>query len=353
MEELDIVNGHRPKEIHTIISWNGIANHLKVNEYIKNFPVENLKVLFNNIIRLNRYYEDRIAKKIYNSNKAKSKAVNGCIQLLIIEDSKPIYSLEKSTTCWQVLNKNMKIIKEDMRAKIGGSIKNTRSIHTSYNTEEALLVLESFNLTHFIKRPVFKDVKELFDMLNNAINLKYVIQRGFHEIEYGASYYNKNKDIDILVNDYYYFKALTGARSSNKKHMRECDNGYNVRSVINVNGIEIPFDIRYLGDNYVDSNWERDILNRRVEYNLNNGIMINIPNTSDELYSLIYHIIIQKKNPSYSKHIPRVQMLSQYIYRRTLDFRKIKDIKIFLNKFMKENKYSYKRPHDINVGFLI
>ena len=42
---------------------------------------------------------------------------------------------------------------------------------------------------------------------------------------------------------------------------------------------------------------------------LKNNIVINIPNNSDELYSLIYNIIIQKRNPEKSKHIPRVQQL--------------------------------------------
>ena len=39
MEELNLINGYRPKEIHTIISWNGEANFSKVNEYIKKFII--------------------------------------------------------------------------------------------------------------------------------------------------------------------------------------------------------------------------------------------------------------------------------------------------------------------------
>ena len=68
----------------------------------------------------------------------------------------------------------MKLIKEDMRLKIGGSIKSYSTIHTSYNTEEALLVLKPLKLDHFIKRPTFKNFKELFDMLNNNPLLKYI-----------------------------------------------------------------------------------------------------------------------------------------------------------------------------------
>ena len=93
--------------------------------------------------------------------------------------------------------------------------------------------------------------------------------------------------------------------------MRENDNGFNIQSHINIGDIEIPFDIRYIGDNYIDSNWEKDILNRRVTHLLKNNLTIYIPNKSDELYSLIYNIIIQKRNPQISKHIPQVQKLLQ------------------------------------------
>lgn len=353
MEELDLVNGFRPKEIHTIISWNGEKNYPKVNEYIKKFPVENIKVLFNEKISLSQDEGKKIAKKIYNSNSAPNRVINGCVQLLIIEDSKPMYSHEKATSCWQVLNKSMKIIKEDMRTKIGGSIKNYGSFHTSYNTEEALIVLEAFNLKKYINRPKFKDFNELFDFLNNSKNLKYVIQRSFHEIEYGISYFNNSNDIDILVNDYYYFKALTGARSNNRAKMRDNDNGYNVQSTINIGKKEIKFDIRFVGDNYVDSNWEKDMLNRRILHTLKQNITIATPNIQDELYSLVYHIIIQKKNPSKSKHIPRVQKLIQDINKNSIDFQDIKSVRTFLDSFMKENSYEYKKPKDIIVNFLI
>ena len=30
--------------------------------------------------------------------------------------------------------------------------------------------------------------------------------------------FNKKKDIDLLVNDYYFFKSITGARSNNKRN---------------------------------------------------------------------------------------------------------------------------------------
>lgn len=156
-----------------------------------------------------------------------------------------------------------------------------------------------------------------------------------------------------MVNDYYYFKALTGAQSIKGINMREHDNGYNIQSRINIGGIEVPFDIRFIGDNYYDSNWEKDMVNRRVNYTLKNDIIINIPNNSDELYSLIYHIIIQKPNPENSKHIPRVQELLKANGGNVLNFNNYKYVRFFLEEFMKENGYIYKKPYDKKVGFRV
>ena len=352
MEDLEIINGNRPSEIHTIIAWDATKNTSSTKDYIKKLP-NNFEVLYNNIITFDNNLEKELAKSVYMSSNA-SRVKGGSIYIIIIKDTNPIYSYEKATACWQVLNKNMKSLKEDMRKEIGGSITNHGSIHTSYNTEEALLVLTPLKLTKYITRPSFSDFKDFFKHINKHSKLKYLIQRSFHEIEYDVNYFKGGKDVDILVNDYYYFKALTGARSRNKKNMRENDNGYFIKSTINIGNVEIPFDIRFVGDDYVDSNWEKDMLNRTIKYTLKNDIIINIPNNYDELYSLIYHIIIQKPNPQKSKHIPRVKELLKAINcDTTLDFNNIKSIRTFLNEYMNQNGYKFKKPYDKGVGFNI
>lgn len=362
MEDLQIINNSRPSEIHTIIAWDAKKYASSTIDYLKTLP-KHIEVLYKNEITLTKEQELELAKSVYTSKNSRVK--NSSIYLVIIKDTNPIYSYEKATSCWQVLNKNMKIIKEDMRLKIGGSKRNYHSIHTSYNQEEALFVLKPLNLTQYVERPSFENLKEFFDYLNKHTKLKYLILRSSHEIEYSLEFFKKNHDIDILVNDYYYFKALTGARSlernlSNnifkltRKNMRENDNGYHIQSTVNIGGVEIPFDIRFVGDDYVDSNWEKDMLNRKIKHTLKNNIVINIPNNSDELYSLIYHIIIQKPHPHRSKHIKRVkQLLKEIGSNIILDFNNIDSIKEFLNKFMNENEYKYKKPFDIRVGFII
>mgnify|MGYP003677361666 CR=1 FL=1 len=341
-EEIDLIRGPRPKEVHTIIAWDGINDYTSTKEYLNNLPIKNFNILYEKVIEFDNNTEIKLSQSIYKTNRSRVK--NKHIYLIIIEDLNPIYSYEKSTTCMQVLNKNMKFIKEDMRLKIGGSKTAYHSIHTSYNQEEALLVLKPLNLDHFIKRPNFKDFKDFFDFINSNEKLKYLVQRSFYEIEYPLEYFKGGHDIDILVNDYYYFKALTGARSVNSVKMRENDNGYNIQSKINIGGVEVPFDIRYVGDNYVDAVWEKDMIKKRIKHTLKNDITIYIPNKSDEIFSLIYHIIIQKPNPSKSKHIPRIQELLN----KVLDFDNIAE---FLVTFMEEKGYEFKRPYDKGVGF--
>ena len=350
MEDLELTNGSRPEEIHTIIAWDGNKDYEETKKYCENLPL-NFEILFEKKIELTKDDEKRLAYSVDYCDGSRVK--DGCLYLTIIKDKNPCYLYKQATSCKQVLNKNMKLLKEDMRLKIGGSINSYFTIHTSYNTEETLLVLKPLNLDHFVKRPTFKNFKELFDFLNSNPLLKYVVQRSFHEIEEPLNYFKAGHDIDILVNDYYYFKALTGARSVNKKRMRENDNGQIIQSTINIENTEVPFDIRFVGDDYVDSNWEKDMLDRKIVHNLKNDVQIYIPNTQDELYSIIYHIIIQKSNPTKSKHIHRVQELIKLSGETEIDFNNIPHVKSRLDKFLKNNKYTYKKPYDKGVGFFM
>tara|TARA_Y100000992_G_scaffold302630_1_gene277796 strand:- start:1747 stop:2868 length:1122 start_codon:yes stop_codon:yes gene_type:complete len=353
MEELDLINGNRPSEIHTIIVWDGKNNSEKAQEYMNNLSLKNIKILYNSKITLSKQQEYALSKSIYNNSRF-SKVKNSTIHLFILQDTKPIYSFEKATTCWQVLNKTMKTLKEDMRLKIGGSLRSTGSIHGSYNPEEAFCVLKPLNLMKYTQRKTFQDFNDFFTHINKHNKLKYTILRSFQEIENLPEWFiTKTNDIDILVNDYYYFKSLTGARSRNKFYMRERDNGYSIQSLISIGGVEIPFDIRFVGDNYVDSNWEKNILNHRIKTQLKTGVVIYTPNYRDELYSLIYHILIQKYNPETNKHINRVQYLQRLLKISVSNFKNLFSERKKLDVFMQKNKYIYKKPYDRGVKFLI
>jgi len=346
------LNGKRIPELHTIIAWDGNKNEEAVREYVENKLAKNFEIVYQKLIELDDETQKELANSVYFTNE--SRVIDGKIYLVVVKDTNPIYEWQRATSCEQVLNVNMKFVKEDMREKIGGSRNAYFSIHTSYNTEEALLVLEPLNLQHLIDRPTFDNFGKLFEMLNSDDNLEYLVQRSFHELENSPSFFEV-KDVDVLVNDYYYFKSITGARSVNKRMMRENDNGFHIQSTINVGGVEVPFDIRFVGDDFVDSVWERDMLDRRILHKVNEEVEIYIPSKEDELYSLLYNILVQKRRPRRSKHIPRVSYLLKELGLEDLRWRG-RNLGLswdMLKTYMNENGYSFKKPNDRRVGFNI
>lgn len=345
------LNGKRIPELHTIIAWDGNKNEDAVREYVENKLAKNFEIVYQKLIELDDKTQKKLANSVYFTNE--SRVIDQRIYLVVVKDTNPIYELKKATSCEQVLNINMKFVKEDMRLKIGGRRKAYRSIHTSYNSEETLMVLQPLKLDYLIERPMFNNFRELFDMLNNDDNLEYVVQRSFHELKNSPSFFRR-KDVDVLVNDYYYFKSITGARSVNKKLMRENDNGYHIQSKINIGGREVSFDIRFVGDDYVDSVWERNMLDRRILHKVTDEIEIYTPNSEDELYSLLYHILVQKKRPSRSKHIPRINELTTELGLNNFEFEtNLDSVWEELKKYMKGNGYTFKKPNDRRVGFNI
>ena len=72
-------------------------------------------------------------------------------------------------------------------------------------------------------------MRALFKRLNNDRQLRYVVQRSWLE---ALNVQPRRKDVDLLVNDYYYFKRITGARTVDTATMRENNNGYNIQNTI-------------------------------------------------------------------------------------------------------------------------
>ena len=318
MEELHMINGHRSPEIHTLLIWNGNENCININKLLSKLPVKDIELVKGYKLKLSKQQQINLCSSIYNHRQ--NRVQHNSVYLVIIKDLNPQYTVERSWELNMVLNKKMKIIKEYIRLKLGGSKRSFWACHSSYNPEEVLLVLKPLNLLHLIQRPTFPDFKSFFDHLNKHDKLKYTILRSVNNINQ-----NTKTDIHILVNDYYYFKSITGARSCDEDLMRENNNGPNTRSKIMI-GKEVIFNIRFIGDNYIDPRWESDLLNRRIKYETCDTT-VYIPNSKDEMYSLIYHILIQKKNPSKSKHIQRVQELRTLNNLDKLDFNNIKEIR--------------------------
>jgi len=355
-EHLSICNNHRNPEIFSIIIWNGLLDKEKTDNYLLDLSL-NFTIIKKQILTLSKEKQLSLMKSIYFTEKEnQNRIINNTIYLIVLKDYTPIYHKLKATTCIQVLNKNMYTIKKQLRILLGNSEKAYNKVHTSYNVEETLLVLKPLGYENLLPRIHFKSLKHFFDTLNSYDKLQYVVQRSWDNLITLDNFKN-GEDIDILTNDYYFFKNITTARSNNSYYMRENDDGFYIQNHVMIQNQLVNIDIRYIGDNYLNEKWEFNILKNRKMHKIND-IRCYIPKDDDILYSLLYNILIQKHNnsstkkyyPTISKLLPQeklreFQSVENYIFQKK---GALSDLKDFL---IRKQYTTLIKPKDIHVGF--
>ena len=360
-EELELSNysGHRPSEIHTIIVWDTLDKD-KALEYLNGNLPETMEIISNEVVTVDKSLENRIAIELYN-NPVDNRVKNNELYLIVLRDNNPVYQLSKATACSQVLNTNMQKIKNELRVTLGGSSGAYFKAHSSYNLEESRLVLNLFDKSQLLQtRKNFGSLEDFFNCLNSHATLKYIVQRSHSELK-SLDNYRNGSDIDLLVNDYYLFKSITGSETNNKIYMRENDNGFYIQNNVLIGGIKVAVDIRYIGDDYNNSKWQFDMLNTRVLTEINENLNVYIPRPEDEFYSLVFNLLVQKHNRNNSKHYSKLTELMKIL---ELFSNPDETIEQYLNdqnrgwteliKFFKRNNYlNINKPRDINVGFYI
>jgi len=209
-----------------------------------------------------------------------------------------------------------------------------------------------------IERIRFSDLGHLFRTLNSNKKLKYLVQRSYNDIA-DINNFRDGSNIDVLTNDYYMFKSLVDGRSNNTKYMRENDDGFYIQCNVIVGDVLVNIDVRYVGDHYFNDKWEHDMLERRVSTRIRN-VDICIPCETDELYSILYNILIHKDcSPKCVKHYSRISELIDKLGMSQYDdmnefIRNPKGAWTMLVQFLIKSGYTnIPKPKDIIVGYHI
>ena len=271
--------------------------------------------------------------------------------VIIFHDNLPHYSSRQTSDGERIVNTNVFDKKQQYREWTGGG----HRIHASddeWETNKDLTLLIGQNIEDFlIHTPIcniseeelhtncigvngYQSIKELFYVLNNTT--KYVILRNFDCLPEKYTI-EGHGDIDLLVENKNYISYLTLAKPV-------FNEPYRVYHYINIKNENIPFDFRYLGDNYYDIFWEEQILNnRQLRKNL-----FYTPNDEDLFYSLLYHVYIQKWSVK-QDYIPKLQELARKINKQFIpsSMHAIQSLDIF----MKKRNYEYIKPNDISVAY--
>ena len=270
--------------------------------------------------------------------------------LYFVLDKAPRYEIRTNSSrgTHGLVNVNVFDLKTRLRAGRKNFLHGSDSIQECFDNLESLSYYEE-NVPKsywFCWRPVFSSVDEFFGRLSQVEGLEYVVMRNFDSLLEGKL--DKGSDIDLLVNDYYMFKRVTGAIGYKHKRSKRPGpayeyGGYKVSGYVSIAGQETSVDIRYIGDGYYCEQWERAMLSRRVRRD-----SLFIPDTYNLFYSLLYHTLVHKRAVSddYRQTISGMAP-SVGIDRRVAE----SDEQLWgcLDAFMIAKHYTYDRPKELSI----
>lgn len=182
----------------------------------------------------------------------------------------------------------------------------------------------------------WKSIAELFEAMNKS--LEYCVLRNTEDVTIDFSP-EIHGDIDIIVRDQ---KAAVQLMRAQKVHKKAYRVYYEVPVVRGV----VPFDIRFVGDNYYCEKWESDVLDSRVLVE-RGGMKYYMMSPEQQYYTLLYHVYLQKQ--SVAKDYPG--KLAEYAKRAGVEYENVVELILHqLGDYMKTNQYTYEFPHDLEVG---
>ena len=331
-------------EYGLFIIWSNARKEEKriINDINKRFEIMNIfeiewdKDIFSK--NLTRFYGVNLPK---NSDK-ESHCGNDKFLLIIVKDNSPIYSYRKTSKGKKYLNVNLFDSKTMYRSWTGRHM-----VHGTNDKEEFshdLMLLLGKNLDDYLKEYEHNDkiqyiknnivgercwssLEQVFYVLNSTI--PYVVLRNFDKLpeiyEIGI-----HSDIDILCDNRDNISKILNALPEKKSKKRS-------RYMVKINDNIVYMDFRYIGDNYYDEKWEKEILKSRVK-----NKCFYIPSHDNYCYSLLYHVLVQKN------FIAEDYMDS---FKKLFKTDDINILKEKLAKFIKENNYEYLDPIDFSVYF--
>lgn len=148
-------------------------------------------------------------------------------------------------------------------------------------------------------RKQWNSLEELFEALNE--NCNYLILRNYEEMDKKIFFLEGHDDIDLLCENQLQIKEFLGAvrnpfRVLSKDHF-----------LVKVGESSVKMGLRYVGDYYYDTLWEKDMLKCKRLHKDRFFVM----DSENYFYSLLYHALLQKKKLSDDYRIRLKKMAEQ------------------------------------------
>ena len=322
--------------------------------------IQAIKLNFNIVSSISMQWSERNAVQNFNrfykaidnpqiSDKAETMG-KGEFLCLVVKDNNPKYHYRKTVSgAIELVNSKTVKIKREVREICGGYyVHSTASPEEFY--EQAILLFgedllqevldcqhEALVLDQDLKGAEgWSGFPELLTTLKYSS--KYLVLRNFEFLPF--NFFNNDKDVDALCEN-----VMDFISASNAKVLSLTDGG--AKLMVKIEDKQVPFDIRFIGDGYYHSSWERDMLEQRVK-TIDN---VYKPRLDDYFFSLLYHAVLQKPDikPIY---IQRFASISNELQFDFFDINKINDkryIASIIEGFFVFKNYLYTNPKDTKV----
>eukprot|EP00602_Paraphysomonas_sp_CaronLab_P004466 CAMPEP_0185033940 /NCGR_PEP_ID=MMETSP1103-20130426/23372_1 /TAXON_ID=36769 /ORGANISM="Paraphysomonas bandaiensis, Strain Caron Lab Isolate" /LENGTH=321 /DNA_ID=CAMNT_0027570391 /DNA_START=351 /DNA_END=1316 /DNA_ORIENTATION=+ len=255
--------------------------------------------------------------------------------MYLIHDPSPTYGYRITTGGPNIVNEHTYDLKMNLRSI-------TPYIHCTDNIEETKQNMKVLGvLDHFYRQRQFESLTHVFDTLNSVSSFSYLVMRNFEGYP-DQIVIDEHLDVDILCSDYFLAKRiLDGIAACPSTEMYE-NRGSRILNYVEVNGSEVMFDLRYMGDNYYSLSLQRYMMARRVRRK-----NFYVPDNDTFIHTLLYHALVHKPtiSPTYEQKFKQLGIWPES--------GRIKELQDTLVTFMNNNGFFFVKPNDPTVGFFM
>lgn len=334
----DTFRRHLLVEQHFLVDWTLHYTEKQIREKVKKFwPNLSIKKMVQHPMYINKKDKVEALSKFYRQIVDDLRGETS-FNMYFIYDHNPKYDFRQTSKGQRIVNTAMLDLKRALRTEMGGGFK----IHATDNIQETKENMKALGMPDEYDQRQFDTLGQIFDVLNFS-GLEYVVLRNFEKMPDEIKVDASHLDVDLLVSDYYEAKRLLDGLNPSKMWKTSYENGfYRIVNSVMIDEKHADFDIRYTGDNYLDRQWQLDILKRRFKIR---GMFV--PSNEDHLHSLIYHAIIQKPKIS-ETYVKQFKELGNYTGTQARDKKFLRDR---LDTFMHGRGYKMMKPNDKTVGY--
>ncbi|MCK8043306.1 hypothetical protein MSG37_00265 [Shewanella sp. 1CM18E] len=339
-------------ELHVLIIWEE-ARYKEteiINDLSNNFNVRaRYNITWNNGNAYKNFSRFYAIKARYAKSKMKHCGTGEFI-LLIVEDKEPIYSYRKTNDGEELVNKRVFDCKVKYREWTG----NGHKIHATNSVEETshnlALVFGVTYEEYYAKLPkTFKEESfkrdligtngwdnfpQLFNVLNNT--LEYCVLRNFEGF-FDNMTSEDHLDIDIMARNYEEAQLILNGRELYPFSKR-------VANEVIVSGERVNFDIRTIGDGYMDSEFSEKLISSRYLFE---NIYFR-PENKIYFYSLLYHALVHKERIA-ADYENRFEVMANNL--AISGIKEQNDKLSLLKSYMGENCFEFVEPNDLSVFY--